>query len=136
MSTVQLSDFQIELFSTLHGDAPLTAIVPVASSNNHMPQDEPLPYIYAHLSNAADWSCKDLVGFEVDVVLDVWTENHGDLQLLQIQALLMTLLNRNTFTLPTGQNVLLQHSASFFLREDDQTHHLSATFRALLTNTA
>ena len=125
----------VELTAALRGDTGLTALVPALSIGNHLPQDRPMPYIRYRYDPGSDWSQKDSAGLDGTIIIDLWTDQHGDKHLLQM----MTEIHRVLYNLPfagtTQQSLLLQFdSSTFFYEPDGVTHHGVMNFRYILTN--
>lgn len=134
MALIKAADILIALATRLQNDAGILAIVGSADSiKNHLPQDRPLPYVRFRTGTGNEWDCKGSTGLDGRIVIDCWSEQHGDLEILQLIDACMTSLDNVPLVLPSGEKMLLlQHlTHSTFVEPDGQTHHGVITFRQL-----
>lgn len=140
MPTLKQSDILTTLIARLHGTASLTALVPVGSIRNHLPQansatvSQGLPYVRARLDGLAEWDTKAKTGYEVDAVVDCWVGPPalGDLDVHAIADAVMDALQNDPLPLTTGQCVLARHvGTSITVEGDGRTSHAIVSMRLL-----
>lgn len=142
MPTLKQSDILTKLIERLHSTASLTALVPVGSIRNHLPQanaataNQGLPYVRARLDSLGEWDTKKTTGYDVNAIIDCWVGPPvlGDLEVLKIADAVMDALQNNPLTLAAGQCVLARHiSTNTTVEGDGRTHHAIVSIRLLTT---
>lgn len=134
MANIKLADILKALAQRLQNNAGILAIVGDSEHiKNHLPQDQTLPYVRFGISGNIEWDCKDSTGFDGKITIDCWSDEHGDLQVLELIDACMTAIDNIPLTLPVGQKmVLFQHeNNTTFIEPDGHTHHAIITFRHL-----
>ena len=140
MPTIKQADILTKLIERLHGTGSLTALVPVASIRNHLPQataatvNQGLPYVRARLDSLGQWDTKHTTGYEVDAIIDCWVgpPDLGDLKAHQIADAVMDALQNNPLVLTAGQCVMARHNnTSITVEGDGRTHHAIVSVRLI-----
>ncbi len=126
------------VIARLRGSPTLTSQVPAVAIANHRPQVDPdkvnavvLPWIRVIYTVGNDWSAKDQQGFDGEIVIDCWTDYHGDYKALLMAEIVNNLLHNQQFSSVTIQNLILQHSQTITLPEPDSTHHVVSRYRVV-----
>jgi hypothetical protein len=102
---------------------------------NHVPQDEPLPYVRVLWAPSQEWDTKGSLGFRGEIQVDCWTEQHGDAQALSMIDICRALLQDTPLTITGGQNILLRYlSASIVEQPDGVTHRGLCTYDAIFSD--
>ena len=127
---VSLSDFLCKLHERWTTSTALTALVPADSIKQHLPQDKPLPYI-RYRTQVSEGNTKSIVGFNMNIVIDVWTETRSDKFIMEVFDVLIDLLNDNELNLTTGKNYLMQYLSHDTMVEPDECHHGVINFISL-----
>ena len=142
MAQIKQADILARLIERLHTTSSLTALVPVASIRNYLPQVnaetayQGLPYIRARLDDLIQYDTKNSTGYDVTAVVDCWTgpPNLGDLKALQIADEVMNALQTVPLVLTQGQCILARHIGTTTITENDgRTTHAVVSFRLLTT---
>jgi Protein of unknown function (DUF3168) len=122
---------QQALHAVLESDAALKA--EVTGIFDHVPQDQPLPYVVIGDDVTSDWSAKDFNGTEHRLAIHVWAHGPGRKQARQLGALIAGRL-ATTPLQPAGfQLVSLRFLQTLVLVEEDGlTHHGVTEYRARL----
>lgn len=99
---------------------------------NFSRQESLLPYIRARISNISDFDTKTELGYETDIIIDVWSNYHGDKEVLEITDVIKNLFHRNEFTSMSFQSLITNLSNIVsFVETDGETTHTILTFNAL-----
>ena len=122
------------LITRLRGDAGITALVSTRIYN-HVPQDEPFPFVRARWGSESEWDTKDSQGFSGSLIIDIWVEVHGDSSMLFIKDAIYLALHEIPFSPTTGQGVCLRYSnGDSFVEPDGVSHHGVMNFNYIVTN--
>jgi len=144
MAQIKQADILARLIERLHTTSSLTALVPVASIRNYLPQVnaetayQGLPYIRARLDDIDAWDTKKTTGYQVDATIDCWIgpPNLGDLKAHQIADEVMNALQRVPLVLTVGHCILARHLRTNMIAENDgRTIHAVLRFRLLTSET-
>lgn len=132
---ISAESFLVALFAKVKADATISALVPAARINSHLPQDEENPCIRLRVESWGEYDTKTSDGFDAEIVADVWSDYHGDKEVLQISDALRNVLHRVPLTVTTGENFHLRYvSQSIFTETEGQLHRARVVFRALITD--
>lgn len=139
MSNPSLVELLQDIYTALKDDLNIIAECG-ARVYNHVPQEPKnlpqKPYIHFWVPTSTDWGPKNELGFEHEIQVDIWSDHRGDFQLFTIAQIVIELLHNQPFTSTNGQNILLQHSSTLTILENDGlTYHGIVRFRALTGQT-
>jgi len=74
---------------------------------NFPKQESLLPYVRASVSPIALFDTKTELGYECEIIIDVWSNYFGDKEIFQITDIIKPLFHRNEFTGMTFQSVYI-----------------------------
>ena len=122
---------QQALFAALDSDSQLKA--QVTGIFDHVPQDQPLPYVVIGDDVTSDWSAKDFTGTEHRLAIHVWARGPGRRQARLIGEQIVARLSTSILQPAGFQLVWLRFvQALVLVDEDGLTHHGVTEFRARL----
>ena len=118
MAVPKLQEQLTALIQTLRADSTLLTLLGPADGlpleaavYNHVPQDNGFPLCHCRMGSGRQWDTKTSKGWAQSVILTIWTDQHGDLNALEIAQAIDDLLHNNLISLPNGQTVLLRHES-------------------------
>ena len=99
---------------------------------SHIPQDtDPEPTIRVSLS-ASEWDTKQTNGEDQIIQVDIWSDQHGDKEVLQIKDRVHVLLHARPFEGLVAQSLIIYRVGWRTTIESD-SHHCVITFRHIAT---
>ena len=114
--------------SRLTGNAGLTAVVPAEQIGNHIKDDAAFPHIDWRLDGVVDGEDKSAESYKGDLILDVFSDYRGDLEVYQIQALIRSALSTR-LTVSGADNFLLRfESIDVSTEGDNRTRQGTITY--------
>jgi hypothetical protein len=136
MSFPLQSEFLTRLFERLTTTASLTAKVPAARILNNIPEQEDKrmdkPYVHFMIASAGDFGAKNEIGYENEVQIDVYSEERGDKEVLEIMDVIVAALHNIPLVVASGQDVLFQFAGQMLDTDPDGIlHHGILRFRSL-----
>ncbi len=116
--TVDFVDILTQAIQRLQADAGILAITGeivladgtptgLAKVFNHIPQDEVLPFVHCRYTQGTNYSTKQDQGQRGVLRIQAHTDQHGDLQVLQLANLVNQALQNQPLSLTNQQNVCL-----------------------------
>lgn len=129
--TTALATVQAGLYSRLHGDSTLTAMLAGQGIFDEVPENAPFPYVTIANNLEIRNDTFNRRGRDVTITLDIWSQGHGFNEALTILARCIALLDRQPLTLATGSMSYINFTGTpQMLRDpDDQlTRHVVARF--------
>lgn len=118
MANPKLQEQLVALIQALRADPTLLALLGSADGApleaavyNHVPQDSGYPLCQCRMGSGRQWDTKTSKGWAQTIILTIWTDQHGDLNALEIAQAIDELLHNNHLVLPNGQTVLLRHES-------------------------
>lgn len=136
MSNPKQAETLKAVFDRLSNDSDIIAIVGSRVYNQvpQAPKNIPArPYIHFFLVSANDWGTKNELAYEMEIQVDCWTEWRGDKQALGMVDAVIAATHNQPLTLVNGQNVLMQHSGTNIIDEQDGLNHHGVVRLRLLT---
>ena len=103
---------------------------------NHVPQDHPLPIIAVRWSIGREFNTKDSHGFVGIIIVDMWSNQHGDKEVLDVLGAVDAALHRADLTIAGGpQSVKITNTGgSVNPVSDGSAHHGQLTYDHFVTN--
>lgn len=127
-----LEAFLTALYAKVKADAGFTAIVPADNIRSHLRQDEPYPCCRMWIRSAPEYDCKSINGFRLEIVCDIWSDYHGDKEILQATDAIIDALHERSLEVSTGNVVLLRYVRMINVPEPDgQVHRAAVIFDAI-----
>jgi len=133
------TEAQKTIYQTLAGDATLQALLGTTTSNpkvfDHIPDNQPFPYVKLSIKPMADRGNEDWdgVSFSYDIHSYVQGTNLGDLKVQQIQARVDELLHTKDICIDGWNIIVHRRSVVNILDEPDgRTKHGVQTFTLFL----
>jgi hypothetical protein len=123
-----LDEFIKAIHARLIGDASLTAVVASERIGNHIKDDAAFPHIDWRLDDVADGEDKSAEAYRGSIVLDVFSDYRGDLEVYQIHSLIRSALS-STLTVTGADNFLLRfESIDVSTDSDNRTRQGTITY--------
>jgi hypothetical protein len=124
---------QTAIFSTLNGDATLTALCTV---HNDVPESQEYPHIEIGSATEKPWhtlgGASVGIGWNATVTIHIWSRYQGDVEALTILDRVVALLNFTTLTVSGYPTVITEYDQARVLVQDVdkvETRHVAAIFR-------
>lgn len=116
-----LDEFTKAIHARLIGDAGLTAVVPAEQIGNHIKDDAGFPHIDWRLDGVEDGEDKNEESYRGEIILDVFSDYRGDLEVYQIQALIRSALSTKITVTGANNHVLRFSSVDVSTEGDNRT---------------
>ncbi len=111
----------------LEGDSALIALVPAVRIGTFLPQGNDYPHIQYQIDDE-NLGIKNDPSVDMILQLDIWSDNSGAKEVLQVRDALYNALHDNPLSLSTNQNFGI-----FFVRFDSALEPDGATYRGTAT---
>jgi len=137
MPTSAISAVQTAIYSTLHGDSTLLALV--TGIFNDVPEGQLYPYIQIGTATEKPWDtfggASTGIGWDDTVTVHVWSRYQGDSEALAILNRVVTLLNHVSLTVTGyGTVIIFSDQTRVLIEQVDkiETRHIAAIFRVMV----
>ena len=117
----------------LTGSAPLVAVVPANSIGPHLQDNETFPHILWNIE-ASNLGIKGEVSYEMQLVLDVWTNVRGIHGCWEINDLIAAALDGQEITIASGSAPVLKfETIDVDTESDGRTRHATIVYNLIVT---
>ena len=128
------SDILTKSIDRAQADANILTLVTAAKIYNHVPKDTSPPYLRITWSEAEDVADKQTEFTSGTLSFDYWTDQDGDLDVLDMMNFITDAFDRTPLVLTEGSTNLLITRTGYntFLEGDGLSHHGIITFNLLI----
>lgn len=124
-----LDEFIKAIHSRLTGNAGLTAVVAAERIGNHIKDDAAFPHIDWRLENVEDGEDKSAESYRGQLILEVFSDYRGDLEVYQIQGLIRSALATTMTVTGANQYLLRFESIDVTTDGDNRTRQGTISYR-------
>lgn len=122
---------QQAVYAALAGDATLTALA-AGGVHDHVPQDQPFPFVQIGEATVRDWSAKTFDGAEHTLTIHAWARGRGRKGVKEIMARIHEVLHNAALAVTGHTLVLLRFEFADAMEDPDGlTYHGVTRFRAV-----